>query len=812
MKKLLSVCLCVVTLLGVLSVAPLEVCATEAQSHVSTDFLSDSVGGDDYPYSGVAAGVYYVDQWNFYQGECTSFCAWRLNNNNGVGFTNWYGGVRWGNAHNWDDAARSLGITVDSTPAVGAIAYWEASSSSSAGHVAWVSNVYDTTIDIEEYNYGWVLINGEYHGNHRYNSRNIARTNPSGYIHIKDLNTISFSPVDIGTGFYANIVNLASDKTLAVSGSNVVLSPKNGDENQKWRFERQNDLSYKIINQATGACLDVAGGNSANNTNIQVYESNDTNAQRWYFKAVGSGYSLVPKNATGSAADITDGVTADGTNIQLFQQNASNAQIFGLNTQPSFNALNIGNKFTAKMIHTQSSAVVSQDVGNVLVKDNTDEETWLFEQMADRSYKITNLTTGLCMDVKGGSSAEGTSIQLYESNNTQAQRFFVRKNQNGYSFIPKCSVDKAVDLWGGYNGDKNDIAISQFSDGNTNQIYSLKYYLSPDFTDSFNGHTYELYNTVLPWKEAYEFCEKQGGHLVTIDSQQEQNYILGILEHSTFDKTWLGATDVYNEGKWKWITGEEIKYNNWADGEPNDSNDEDYMMIYQNSGAWNDVSDIHQTTAYTYSFICEYDNIVEEPTLSFETTFTFKNHRYEVYSNNTDWQTAKRFCEKKGGHLLTISSAEENAAVVDGTGGLSLERYWIGFSDVKHEGKWEWITDEKVSYSNWSSGEPNNDNDIEDYAEINVKSGKWNDLGGYFCCHLTIGFICEYDTITIVGDTNLDGTVDVTDATRIQMYAAGLSDFTAEQLAVADVNGDGVVDVTDATRIQMYAAGLIDKF
>lgn len=64
----------------------------------------------------------------------------------------------------------------------------------------------------------------------------------------------------------------------------------------------------------------------------------------------------------------------------------------------------------------------------------------------------------------------------------------------------------------------------------------------------------------------------------------------------------------------------------------------------------------------------------------------------------------------------------------------------------------------------------------------------------------------------VLGDTNLDGTVDVTDATAIQRYSAGLELLSAEQLAVADVNGDGVVDVTDATRIQMYAAGLIDKF
>ena len=88
--------------------------------------------GDDYPVTcKVGPGVRGVDPWNFYKSECVSFVAWRLNSVNGVPgingnrdsyFHNYYGGVHWGNANHWDDAARSLGIRVDNIPAVGAIA------------------------------------------------------------------------------------------------------------------------------------------------------------------------------------------------------------------------------------------------------------------------------------------------------------------------------------------------------------------------------------------------------------------------------------------------------------------------------------------------------------------------------------------------------------------------------------------------------------------------------------------------------------------------------------------------------------------
>ena len=56
------------------------------------------------------------------------------------------------------------------------------------------------------------------------------------------------------------------------------------------------------------------------------------------------------------------------------------------------------------------------------------------------------------------------------------------------------------------------------------------------------------------------------------------------------------------------------------------------------------------------------------------------------------------------------------------------------------------------------------------------------------------------------GDANLDGTINIRDATIIQMYLAKISSFTSEQLTVADVNRDGTITISDATLIQMYLA------
>ena len=63
-----------------------------------------------------------------------------------------------------------------------------------------------------------------------------------------------------------------------------------------------------------------------------------------------------------------------------------------------------------------------------------------------------------------------------------------------------------------------------------------------------------------------------------------------------------------------------------------------------------------------------------------------------------------------------------------------------------------------------------------------------------------------------VGDTNLDGRVNVQDATLIQKAVAGLVSLDAKQNAVADVDADQKLTVKDATTIQKYTAGIITEF
>lgn len=151
---------------------------------LTVGFRAPAIGADtvdDYPrYLRTASQNSLVDPWSFYNRECTSFVAWRLNNNAGIAFHNYYGGEHWGNASNWAYAAQQVGLTVDDVPTRGAVAWWRAGSpGSSRGHVAWVASVSASSITIEEYNY---LTTGGYDTRVITSSSNMW---PTSFIHLR---------------------------------------------------------------------------------------------------------------------------------------------------------------------------------------------------------------------------------------------------------------------------------------------------------------------------------------------------------------------------------------------------------------------------------------------------------------------------------------------------------------------------------------------------------------------------------------------------------------------------------------------------
>lgn len=129
----------------------------------------------------------------------------------------------------------------------------------------------------------------------------------------------------------------------------------------------------------------------------------------------------------------------------------------------------------------------------------------------------------------------------------------------------------------------------------------------------------------------------------------------------------------------------------------------------------------------------------------------FNGHYYKAYEEKKSWNDAKKACEDMGGHLVTITSKEENEFVFGLIDGFDETVFLIGFDDYKTEGIWEWVTGELVDYTNWGEMQPDNCEELggQDFAYICSKedapsqceSGQWDDYAG----KTPYNFICEWE-------------------------------------------------------------------
>ncbi|MGN0467802.1 MAG: lectin-like protein [Acutalibacteraceae bacterium] len=128
---------------------------------------------------------------------------------------------------------------------------------------------------------------------------------------------------------------------------------------------------------------------------------------------------------------------------------------------------------------------------------------------------------------------------------------------------------------------------------------------APSGAKEYKGHTYYVYKNTVTWKKAKAICESRGGHLATITSSGENNFVKNLVNAKNIGYCWLGATDEAKEGTWKWVTGEKFSYKDWYGSQPDNYDGvEDYLSTYYNT-QWNDYPDNAQGKVTGY--VCEWD-------------------------------------------------------------------------------------------------------------------------------------------------------------------------------------------------------------
>ena len=154
----------------------------------------------------------------------------------------------------------------------------------------------------------------------------------------------------------------------------------------------------------------------------------------------------------------------------------------------------------------------------------------------------------------------------------------------------------------------------------------------------FEGHYYAVFYTTKSWSAARQECEKLGGYLACITSEREQQFIESIKGGS--DRLWIGG---FRDGyyNWRWVSGEEWSYTNWAAGEPNNSGnvvpDENCIALWPRQ--WNDLNNYNLYEQDGY--ICEWERSdIQEEIIGGTFTFTAQGDGGETeypFLFNSSW-------------------------------------------------------------------------------------------------------------------------------------------------------------------------------
>ncbi|XP_022109148.1 macrophage mannose receptor 1-like [Acanthaster planci] len=260
----------------------------------------------------------------------------------------------------------------------------------------------------------------------------------------------------------------------------------------------------------------------------------------------------------------------------------------------------------------------------------------------------------------------------------------------------------------------------------------------------------------LTWNQARTFCQEQTddsqGDLASYHSSDEEQYLINSFLAQSPDNLygyWVGLNDQANEGGFQWSDGSPVEYENWGPGEPNNyDGNENCVEVFLNPGrGWNDI--ICEAQRH---WICEVPKNVPVRPPTTPVTNNKCPSDPDWYLRGTDcyyisllvqerrdWNQAEEYCHQKGGHLVSIHSADENNYILRLIGdNLVGQSYWIGLREYAVEGDYKWSDGSVVDYARWANNEPNDADGSEQCVQMWAE-GTWNDQN----CGESLPFVCK---------------------------------------------------------------------
>lgn len=194
------------------------------------------------------------------------------------------------------------------------------------------------------------------------------------------------------------------------------------------------------------------------------------------------------------------------------------AKAFLVDNKTAFSQLEpifIGTSFYANIAFKDRYLNVTGTNVDIMASPN---HLWKFNYNDDGSYEITSALDGKALDVFGALDDNFTNVQVYTSNNTQAQRWFIYLIDGQYVFRSAISETRVLDVYSGSTADGTNIDIYNFNNTEAQKFSvvnmtgdSIFYYVTSPYNDASKRiGTY----TSLSEAKAFADSKSQYGYVV----------------------------------------------------------------------------------------------------------------------------------------------------------------------------------------------------------------------------------------------------------------------------------------------------------
>ena len=591
--------------------------------------------------------------------------------------------------------------------------------------------------------------------------------------------TVGDEKIDIGTDFYAYIINTSAQKMVTVIEDNVQLQTDTGQANQVWYFERQNDLSYKISNAATNNCLDVYGYEKSNGTNIFAGCSNDQDNQRWYFTENDGNYVIHPKHAPNMAFDVNGASTEDGANIQIWETNGTSAQDFNIRYLgiPKSTTLYVfeGNNYkptrffwdnTDNTLYYNIKVYKDKVWDGELVASGTNLTEEFYSVNLPNGYyeayvdSCNTFTHTMSENVVKFTIIEGTP-EVIDTNfyayivNTATNSYLINDNGN-VCFNKTNSINENQKVWYFTKNDNDSFTIKSMYDNKVLDVYMDK---------DENGTNVQTFN--------------QGENYAN-----QQWYFQGVAPYYYIKPAFTDRVVLdLNGGKYYDNVNAQVWEKNGTDAQKFKLVEVNYSISYDMNGGNGSISS--QTKAYGQELILS-------STIPTRNDYKFIGWNTDKNAASAQYQAGDKYTSNGNATLYAIWQINHNYTTKIFAPTCTEKGYTLHTCSVCGDSY-------KDTYTNATG------HDFGEWIVITVPTS--TNVGEEQRICSICGTVEKSSLVLkhIPGDINNDGVVNNKDFSRLFQYLSGWNVVVNE--AALDVNGDGSVNNKDATRLFQYVSG-----